>query len=136
MEISFPGGAVVQAHLDAFCIRTDQPPANGGGSTAPSPFDLFLASLGTCAGFYALRFCQERQLPSAGLRLLLETERDDARHRLAKVRLTLILPSAFPEKYRRAIVRAVDQCSVKRTLLDPPEFDIVTRAKDLADRAP
>lgn len=127
MEITFPGGAAVHAHIGDFCIRTDQPVANGGEDTAPSPFDLFLASLGTCAGFYALRFCQERQVPSTGLKLSLEAERDADRHRLVRVRLKLNLPDDFPEKYRRAIVRAIDQCSVKRAILDPPEFDIVTQ---------
>ena len=130
MEISFPGGLAVDAHFDGFCVRTDQPKHSGGENLAPAPFDLFLASLGTCAGFYALRFCQERQLPSEGLRLCLEVERDVEKHRLRRVRLIVHLPPAFPEKYRRAIILAVNQCSVKRTILDPPEFDVVASASE------
>jgi len=84
-----------------------------------------MASLGTCAGFYALRFCQERQLPTGGLSLTLDWERDVAGHRLSKIRLALSLPAEFPEKYRQAVIRAVNQCSVKRTILDPPEFEVV-----------
>lgn len=125
MEISFPGGVAVDACFDGFRIRTDQPRDSGGENLAPAPFDLFLASLGTCAGYYALRFCQERKLPSEGLKLFLETERDAEKHRLSRIRLTIHLPPGFPEKYRRAIIRAVNQCSVKRTILDPPEFDVV-----------
>jgi ribosomal protein S12 methylthiotransferase accessory factor len=127
MEITFPGGVAVDAHFDAFHVRTDQPKGSGGENSAPAPFDLFLASLGTCAGFYALRFCQERQLPTAGLSLNLEHDWDSARHRLNKVRLTLNLHPEFPEKYRRAIIRAINQCSVKRTILDPPEFEVSAR---------
>jgi putative redox protein len=125
MEITFPGGVAVNALCDGYLIRTDQPKTSGGEGSAPAPFDLFMASLGTCAGFYALRFCQERQLPTKGLRLTLDWERDVAGHRLSKIQLTLHLPPEFPEKYRLAVIRAVNQCSVKRTILDPPEFEVV-----------
>jgi ribosomal protein S12 methylthiotransferase accessory factor len=125
MDITFPGGVAVDAHFGGFRVRTDQPETNGGQNSAPAPFDLFLASLGTCAGFYALRFCQERHLPTDGLSLNLEYEWNAIRHRLDKVTLTLNLPPEFPEKYRRAVIRAVNQCSVKRTILDPPELDVI-----------
>ena len=82
--------------------------------------------MGTCAGSYALRFCQERGLPTEGLRLTLETEKDEQIRRLEKVRIIIQVPVGFPEKCRRAIVRAANQCSVKRAILDPPEFDLVT----------
>jgi len=126
MEITFPGGLAVDARFDGFCVRTDQPVDYGGENSAPAPFDLFLVSIGTCAGFFALRFCQERELPTEGLKLTLETERDAERHRMSKIRLTIHLPPGFPEKYRRAIIRATNQCSVKRAIIDPPEFDAVT----------
>jgi ribosomal protein S12 methylthiotransferase accessory factor len=126
MEITFPGGVAVEARFADFSVRTDQPVAYGGQNSAPAPFDLFLASLGTCAGLFVLLFCQERQLPTTGLRLSLETERDTEKHRLNKVRMAIHLPPEFPEKYRRAVIRAANQCSVKRVILDPPEFDVVT----------
>jgi len=126
MEITFPGGVAVEARFADFTVRTDQPFAYGGQNSAPAPFDLFLASLGTCAGLFVLLFCQERQLPTAGLKLTLETERDTEKHRLNKVRMAIHLPPEFPEKYRRAVVRAANQCSVKRVILDPPEFEIAT----------
>lgn len=125
MEISFPGGVAVAAHYKGFTILTDQPVTSGGDNSAPSPFDLFLASLGTCAGFFALRFCQQRDLDTTGLRLTLTTERDEAAHRLALVRIDLFLPPDFPEKYRAAILKATDQCAVKRALDDPPRFEVV-----------
>jgi ribosomal protein S12 methylthiotransferase accessory factor len=125
VKITFPGGVAVNADFDGFRVCTDQPETSGGKNSAPAPFDLFLASLGTCAGFYALRFCQERSLPTDGLSLDLEYDWDGTRHRLDKVRLTLNLPPGFPEKYRRAVIRAVNQCTVKRTVLDPPEFEVV-----------
>jgi ribosomal protein S12 methylthiotransferase accessory factor len=126
MEITFPGGVAVQAAFKGFEILTDQPKANGGDNSAPSPFDLFLASLGTCAGFFALRFCQQRELPAEGLRLEMTSDRDPESKRLDRVTVTLHLPGGFPEKYRKAIIRATDQCAVKRVLADPPEIIVTT----------
>jgi ribosomal protein S12 methylthiotransferase accessory factor len=126
MEIRFPGGLRVDAIHEGYWIRTDQPLEKGGDGTAPSPFDLFLASIGTCAGFYALRFCQMRNLETEGLVLSVLPEREAGGKRVARIRIEVALPPAFPAKYRDAIVRAVDQCSVKRHLMEPPEFAVVT----------
>lgn len=125
MEISFPGGVAVEARFKGFSVRTDQPLASGGTNSAPSPFDLFLVSLGTCAGFFALRFCQQRNLDTTGLALRLETARDEASHRLTLVRIVLTVPPGFPEKYHAAILKATDQCAVKRAIDDPPRFEVV-----------
>ena len=125
MEITFPGGVEVKAQFNGFEVATDQPEKNGGQNSAPSPFDLFLASLGTCAGFFALRFCQQRQLSTQGLRLQLAAERNPETNRLDRVEISLQLPKDFPEKYRSAIIRATDQCAVKKALLDTPEIEVV-----------
>ena len=125
MEITFPGGVAVNAVYNGFTIATDQPEHNGGQNSAPSPFDLFLGSLGACAGFFALRFCQQREIGTDGLRLTLTPERDPETHRVGTVGIEIQLPEGFPEKYRKAIVRATDQCSVKRHILEPPAFEVV-----------
>ncbi len=126
MEITFPGGVRVNAQHKGFEIATDQPEQNGGENSAPSPFDLFLVSLGTCAGFFALRFCQQRDLPTEGLRLSLAAEHNPETKRLDRVEITLNLPDGFPAKYRPAIIRATDQCAVKKALDDPPEIELIT----------
>ncbi len=126
MEITFPGGVRVNAQHKGFEIATDQPEQNGGENSAPSPFDLFLVSLGTCAGFFALRFCQQRDLPTEGMRLSLAAEHNPETKRLDRVEITLNLPDGFPAKYRPAILRATDQCAVKKALDDPPEIELIT----------
>jgi ribosomal protein S12 methylthiotransferase accessory factor len=128
MKITFPGGLAVNAVFKDFTVTTDQGVEHGGGGTAPEPFDLFLASLGTCAGLYALRFCQQRGIATQGLGLTLTTEKDPERKRLALVRLEIELPEGFPEKYREPLVRSVDQCAVKRHILAPPRFEVATVA--------
>ena len=125
-QVSFPGGVAVHAHLPNHVVATDQPAPLGEG-TAPSPFDLFLASLATCAGFYALRFCQQREIATEGMRVSLATERDPVSKRLSKIAIVLDLPHGFPERYREAVLRAMDQCAVKKAIADPPQFELTTR---------
>jgi len=125
MEITFPGGVAVDAHLEGTTIRTDQTEKDGGGGTAPAPFDLFLASIGTCAGYYALRFCQKRQIPSDGLGLSMKWERSPDTKLIVRIRIDMALPPGFPEKYRPAIVRAANQCSVKKHLVEAPTIEVV-----------
>ena len=122
-EVSFPGGVAVDATFKGHRVHTDQP-APLGGDTAMSPFDLFLASLATCAGFYALRFCQERHIATEGLGVSLTPQRDPETKRLADVRIEVRLPEGFPDKYSEAIHRVIDQCAVKKAVLDPPSFTI------------
>jgi putative redox protein len=127
-DITFPGGKRVDAQLDGHLIRTDQSVRAGGEGTAPEPYLLFLASMGTCAGIYVLGFCQSRGLPTEGLKLTQSMDWNPVTHNLERVRFGIHLPSGFPEKYREAVIRAADQCAVKRTFASPPEFEIATVA--------
>jgi ribosomal protein S12 methylthiotransferase accessory factor len=127
MTVSFPGGARVDAEHGGFTIRTDQSARNGGLGSAPQPFDLFLASIATCAGFYVKAFCDARRIPTDGLALRMDVERDHERHRVARLALEILLPEGFPEKHRDALVRAADQCAVKKHILEPPAIAIATR---------
>ena len=126
MEITFPGGVAVNTEYKGFTTKTDQPEANGGTNTAPSPFDLFLSSLGACAGFFALRFCQQREIDTAGMRLTLDTTRDPESKRLEAISMVIHLPASFPDKYKKSIIRATDQCAVKKVIVDPPEITVET----------
>ena len=124
MQISFPGGVAVAAQVGEFSLLTDQPVASGGANSAPSPYALFLASIGTCAGFFALRFCQQREIATEGLGLSLDIERDTESRELRKVKIAIQLPEGFPEKYRKAIIKATDQCAVKQAIIAQPEFEV------------
>jgi len=128
MTMSFDGGMRVTAHYDGFAIATDQAVDDGGDASAPQPYDLFLASLATCAAFYVLRFCQKRDLSTDGIRVVQTWRREEGSKRMAQIALRIEVPDTFPAKYHQAVVRAADQCSVKKTLVDPPEIttDLVT----------
>lgn len=124
MKVSFPGNLKVDAEFAGFTVATDQPVLAGGDGSAPAPFDLFLASLATCAGIFMLAFLKQRGLTTEGTGLTMTMERDPATHMVSRVGFELHLPADFPEKYEGAIVRAVEQCSVKRHLHQPPDFTV------------
>lgn len=127
LEINFPGGARVDAALGPHTIRSDQPPGGGGEGSAPTPFGLFLASIGTCAGIYVLGFCRQRGLPTDGLRITQRNHADPNSGMIGRIELEIELPEGFPEQYREPVIRAADLCAVKKHLQDPPEFDISAR---------
>jgi putative redox protein len=126
LTVSFPGGSRVDAHFGNYTLRTDQPVQGGGEGTAPTPFATFLASLATCAGIYVLGFCRQRGLPTEGLSITQVTEPDRETGLVGRVRLEIHVPESFPEKYRPALVRAAEQCAVKKHMEHPPVFDVTT----------
>lgn len=126
INVTFPGGSLVTANFGKFEVATDQPIEDGGNDSAPEPYMLFLSSIVTCAGFYVIRFCQQRKLPTEGLSMTLDIERNPEQRRLEKVKLAIQLPEGFPEKYKKAVIRAAGMCSVKKAITDPPEFEVIT----------
>lgn len=126
MVVTLPGGKRVDTQIGSHVIRTDQPVANGGEDTAPAPFSLFLASIGTCAGIYVAGFCQKRDLPTEGIRLVQRNEFDRETGVLVRVEIDVEVPPSFPEKYRDALVRVADQCAVKKAIQAQPVFQVRT----------
>jgi putative redox protein len=126
MVIDFPGGARVDAHFGPYTVTTDQPPAGGGAASAPTPFALFLSSIGTCAGIYVLGFCQQRGLPTDGIRIIQRVHNDPSSGMVGKIDLEIQVPPAFPQKYLPSLVRSAELCAVKKHLEKPPQFDIFT----------
>jgi putative redox protein len=130
IEITFPGGARVDAALDDFVIETDQPPSEGGEGSAPTPFSLFLASIGACAGIYVLSFCRHRGIPTENIRIRQRVEGDFEKQQVRSVTLDILLPPEFPAKYARAVARMAEMCAVKKHLDDPPTFKVESHIVD------
>lgn len=124
INVNSPGGLVVEARFGDFAVATDQPVEDGGTNTAPSPLDLFLASLATCAGYYVTTFCQERNLTTNGISLKMTSDWNDQSHLVENIEMDISLPDDFPDKYRRAVIRAAGLCTVKRHLENPPSFRV------------
>ena len=122
--VTLPGGKRVDTRIGNHVIRTDQPLSAGGEDSAPTPFDLFLASLGTCAGIFVAGFCQKRGLPTEGIRIVQRNEVDPETGVLSRVELDVVVPAGFPERYLDALVRVADQCKVKRAIQAQPAFAV------------
>ncbi len=116
----------MDARFGAFTVQTDQPVHCGGRNSAPTPFATFLAALGTCAGFYVLSFCQERGIATEGIRLIQRTEADPDTKLVGRISVDIQLPQGFPEKYRKAVIRAAEQCAVKKLFEHPPAVEVST----------
>ena len=95
---------------------------NGGGGTAPQPFDLFFASLASCAGISVLEYCTDNGLSSDGLSVELIAEFDVQERRYATIQTDITLPDGFPEDHKEGIRREAESCTVKSHILTPPTF--------------
>ncbi len=126
MIVDFPGGMRVDAHFGPFTIRTDQPASAGGEGLAPTPFETFLASLITCAGIYVLSFCRQRSLPVEGIRLIQNVQTNSATKLVESISVEIELPPDFPDKYKPAVIRAAEQCKVKKHFEHPPTISVTT----------
>ncbi len=127
IKVTLSGGLRVDAEYKGFMVKTDQPVSEGGEGTALSPFDLFLVSVATCAGYYVLAFCRERGIPTDKAGVVMRTEKGPESKMIDKIMIDLLLPPEFPEKYKNAVIKAVNSCTVKVHLLNPPAFEIVTK---------
>jgi putative redox protein len=128
IKVTFPGGLRVDAEYKGFVVKTDQPVHQGGEGTASSPFDLFLISLATCAGFYAVAFCKERDIPTEKAGIIMRMEKNPETKLIGKIMIEIQLPAEFPERYKKAIIKAVDTCTVRAHLLKPPAIEITLKA--------
>lgn len=120
MDIVFPGGARVDAITNGMVITTNQ------DGSAPTPFGLFLASIGTCAGIYVASFCQQRGIPTDNIRIKQRMDVNPLTRMIDHVELDIQLPPDFPEQYKAAVIRSAELCAVKKHLEKPPTFDVHT----------
>lgn len=103
-------------HFDNLVIQT-------GSEETPSPFQLFLASLGSCAALNAAGYCENHELPTKGLRVIMDVERDPDTGLASLIKMKLVLPTDFPGNRRKALLKAAEACFVKRHLTTPPRFE-------------
>ena len=130
IEVIFDGNKKVNALIDGFTVKTDQPLPSGGDNSAPSPFNLFLASLGTCAGIYVKSFCEQRGIDTTAINLTLDTVYDPVQKRVGKFIISIHVPADFPEQYEGAVIKTASLCAVKRHLNPEIENEIVIVRKN------
>jgi putative redox protein len=123
IEVIFEGNKKVSANINGIIVRTDQPVHAGGDGTAASPFELFLASLATCAGFYVKSFCDNRKIPTDKIRIFQEVIHDNSTNMVTRINIEIQVPPDFPENYKDALIAVANKCKVKKHLADPPQVE-------------
>lgn len=122
--VTLPGGRRAEATLRGHKVVTDQPLDNGGEDSAPTPYELMLAAIGTCVAVTLQGFCAKRGIPFDGISVKQSMRYAEDGWRLVAVDLDVHLPPDFPEKYRDAALRAAGECSVKKVMAAGPEFTL------------
>ena len=126
MEISFDGGKVVTAFCHGHKIKTDQPHDNGGGNAYPAPFDLYLASIGTCAGIYVKSYCDNHKIPTDNIKIIQKTEYSKETGLPVNITIDIKIPADFPEKIKDSLIYVAGLCKVKKSIANPPVFQIIS----------
>lgn len=130
ITVTFGSGMKVNAHFNNFTVNTDQAKSVGGEATFPDPFSYFLSSIATCAGFFVLRFCQSREIPTAGIQVRMSNDWNSTKGLVENIQIEIAIPPTFPEKYAPALIRAVNECSVKKALITPPHIEVTTKVAE------
>ena len=113
-----------RAIYNDFCVVSDAPLEKGGLAENPEPFDFFVMSVGLCAGHYVREFCLVRQLDYGHILVNVHFDRTDDK---PTFNIELKLPDSFPDKYHKAILLAVNSCSIKKVISDIPNFNVTLK---------
>jgi putative redox protein len=134
MEISVEhlGGVQFEIKARRHTIACDQPPENGGYDEGMTPPELLLASLGSCAGFYAVMYLKKHKLSTQGTRVHVSAEKAKAPARMEDFRITVDVPADFTDEQRKGIEDAVHHCLIHNTLLNPPKISLEVKSVALA----
>jgi|SRR5579871_5881706 len=121
------GGVKFEAAARGHRVICDQPVDNRGGDTGMTPPEFLLASLGTCAGYYAAEYLRTRGLATDGLEVRVIAEKGAGPARLASFRLEVAIPD-LDEHHQAGVLRAVKACLIHNTLAHPPAIEIELHA--------
>lgn len=111
-------------------IYSDQPRENGGFDEGMTPPELMLASLGSCAGYYAAEYLNARHLPAQNLEVRVKAEKAKPPARLASFEINVHVPEGLEERHRDGVLRAVKACLIHNTLLHTPEIHVTVEDSD------
>lgn len=105
-------------------VICDQPADNGGADSGMTPPEFLLASLGSCAAYYAVQYLKTRNLADGGVEVTVTAEKLKPPARLGNFKIQVVSPVALTAEQREAMMRSVHSCVVHNTLMNPPQIDI------------
>ncbi len=122
--VTYRGGVQFEVDARGHKVICDQPLDNGGENAGMSPPEFLLASLGTCAAFYAAQYLRTRQLPADGLEVRVNATKELGPARLAAFRIEIRVPGLDDERHQAGVLRAAKSCLIHNTLLQPPRIEL------------
>jgi len=136
MEVTVEHLGAVQFEIRArqHTISCDQPAENGGYDEGMTPPELLLASLASCAGFYAAQYLRKYKLATKGTRVRVTADKAKEPARVDNFHIEVESPRDLTEEHRVGMERAVHHCLIHNTLLHPPKINI--EIKQLAEVVP
>ncbi len=124
MEVNLEQGFLFKAQCSGHEVAADQPEKEGGTNKAMTPSELFVASLGTCIGVYAVRFCKRHNLPTEGMKVFLDWTVVKDPWRIGSIKAELHYPHDIPDPEKKGLLRMAEACFVHETILHKPEVVI------------
>ena len=124
MRVEHRGGDKFDINIRGHVVRVDQPVKDGGEDTAPTPTELFIASLASCVAFYARRYLARHNLPTDGLAVEATFDMGAKPARVAGIDVRLIVPEGVPAERLDALLAVATHCTVHNTLATKPEVSI------------
>lgn len=132
VKVSHLGQVRFNIQSRSHSILCDQPVDNGGEDTAMTPPELMLASLGSCAAFYALQYLKARNLAESGVEVSVTAEKLKGPARLGNFKIRVEYPVTLDQDHTEGLMRSVKHCLIHNTLLAPPEVNIELAVKEPA----
>jgi putative redox protein len=123
ITLRYKGGKQFEATARGHAILSDQPLDNAGADAGMTPPELFLASIASCAGYYAAEYLNARGLPSEDLEIRATALKGDKPVRMVSIHLDVTAPG-LNKRHRDGVLRAVDACLLKNTLHVPPKVEV------------
>lgn len=119
-------------HSCSHTILCDQPPENGGDDEGMTPPELLLASLGSCAAFYAAQYLKIHNLAQSGVEVSVTADKLKQPARVGNFRIIVTCPVPLTESETEGVMRSVHNCLVHNTLMTPPEITIELLTNEMA----
>ncbi|MGA7159021.1 MAG: OsmC family protein [Acidobacteriaceae bacterium] len=124
VKVTHPGKTRFRIEARQHVIESDQPLDNGGDDLAMTPPELFLASLGSCAAFYAAQYLSSRKLAESGLEVSVTSEKLRDPARLGNFVVKVKSPVGLTPEQAVAMERSVHRCLIHQTMMSAPAMTI------------
>jgi uncharacterized OsmC-like protein len=127
VNVQHLGGVQFEVKAGRNTVVSDQPESDGGFDEGMTPPELLLASLGSCAGFYAVDYLKRQKLPMEGVRVRVTAEKAKNPPRIDNFRIEVDVPAGLSEEHKQGVEGAVHRCLIHNTLLHPPTIALEVR---------